>query len=604
MKEENERFFDLLSKEDQNNMLEKFEIEREIRRRMRKKGIKEFDSEIDYCNLNLSTHLDSLKQKKPPKSVLNLENTENDPKKNLKNNPTEKLKPSTQFIDKFEKDLPTIEQIYECVLEKTAEKNPKSSEQIWNRLFRPKKTDETILNVIKDIAATKELENCTFQPIINKTNFEGNLLTKTSDKKIEDRLYNDFKERQKKKLIRPITSDLNYIQPKKKNFDQFLNLKNIDEVPLYKKYKQVQQEKVENLENLRKKLDDENSDLKFKPEVNKNSEKIVLTKEQNLKNVVDRLLQSKKTNFAKKILNAEKKNELENIECPFIPEVNQIANEIFLKDNEVYNSDLNFYEKQMIFDEKKRQKVEKLAKEIEPSHVPMINPISRLICESEKNEYLNLDPNQRLYEIPFAKSQALKNEIVKSELEKYSFKPKINEISRSMAKRKSPSELHLYSVEKRSKINDLKNEKIKKEVEECTFAPTINRNFKSVKPVLEKSEINNFLMNLQQNKNFKETIAKKKAEFEMLENCVFKPSINQNGETLKNILHCSSVNSVVKGFDKFLIHVEKAKQIKCEKKERETRIFNLNIDYDYEAHKNPTVPIPFKLSESIRKDTC
>ena len=67
MKNQKEKFFDLLSKEDQERVLEKLEIERELRKRMEKKGLKEFDLEIDYCNLNISTHLKKNKPKKRSK---------------------------------------------------------------------------------------------------------------------------------------------------------------------------------------------------------------------------------------------------------------------------------------------------------------------------------------------------------------------------------------------------------------------------------------------------------------------------------------------------------------------------------------------------------
>lgn len=587
MKNQKERFFDLLCKEDQEKVLEKLEIERELRKRMDKKGMKEFDYEIDYCNLNISNHLKNLNPKNGPKKETEA------PK--IKNQEIEK----SSKIKELESKMPKIEltEVYDFLLEKTNEENEQQNVDIWQRLCQPKKDNSQTSHLVKDLALQRELQKCTFQPETSNSNFEGNLLVRSNDLKIEDRLYNDFKIRKERKEKLPEDPEMNLINQLEEQKKTNIGFNSNEDIPLFRQYKKVQMDKTERLEKLRIKVDEENCDLKFKPELNKKSEQIFAGKNLKLKNVIDRLLEGKKESFAKKLEELEKAAENQKKECPFKPITNFEINDEFLRNNEVYNSNLDFYEKQMKFEERKKMKIEKLEQEIGTSHIPQINPHSRIIENSNKRDYLSVDLNKRMYEIPFTRKQMLQKEMEKSEQEKYSFKPQINPISSAIAKKKTVSELSQFSVQKRLKTEQLKREKEEKETENCTFAPMINNNFKSIGPLLSSNALEASLLNFQRSKSFKTNIARKKEEFELLKDCVFRPTINRNEETLKTILHCNDLRQTVRGLDKFMFHQQKAKKLKEEKAEREERVFNVNCNYDYEKHRNPTVFVPFKLSE-------
>ena len=114
---------------------------------------------------------------------------------------------------------------------------------------------------------------------------------------------------------------------------------------------------------------------------------------------------------------------------------------------------------------------------------------------------------------------------------------------------------------------------------------------------MEFKAIDQFLSTLKESKEFKETIAKKKEEFENLKDCIFKPTINRNDQHLKNVLYGADIDKTVKGLNRFMLNVERAKDIKDEKLARENKVFLVNPDYDYEKKKYPTVPVPFNLSE-------
>jgi hypothetical protein len=262
---------------------------------------------------------------------------------------------------------------------------------------------------------------------------------------------------------------------------------------------------------------------------------------------------------------------------------------------------MDFFDKQMVLEEKKRLKLQKLEQKYAPSHVPRINGVSRALCEAD-DQMLLAGTTQRLYDIPFAKQRAMREEMDRLATEKHSFQPKINRVSAFIAKQKTVEELGQRSGDKMAKIEMLRSEKAQREVGQCTFAPSINRNFKRVSSVLKTERLNDFLADLQTTKNFRETIAKKKEEFEELKHCVFKPKINQYDATLKTILHGSSVGEVVRGVDQFMSHVEYSKRLKAEQQQRERKAFNFDVDYDYNKHKNPTVPVPFKLSENRDKN--
>lgn len=583
-------------------MLEKLEMEREIRRRMMRKGIKEFDIEVDYCKLNVSgveggaesvqsksrTQRAEQRQTTNPVSQPELKSAEAMPRKSSLKKPLCPVSVAPDIV------TPTTEEVYEFLAQRSIDKQPKSQVEIWNRLHKPKPDRSSAATVIKSIEAEKEFKECTFIPSITKDKLSANVFVKNSDRRIDDRLYNDFREREERKKIADKmkqASEKNQILTKKRP-SSAQNTKQ-----LFENYQQVQKERTERLEALKYDSIAKNPDLTFKPKVDPNSIKITQNSDKMMRSVLDRLLESKKDKIAKRLAKLEAAEEQLERDCPFVPETNQEINREFLRHNEIYNSNLEFFEKQLLMEEKKRQKMESLELKYAPSHQPQINPVSRAICESGQEQDFKTNINQRLYEIPFAKKQILKQELQKAEELKYTFKPAINQISSVIAKPKTAEELHKRSVDKQEKISELRRQKFEQEVFGCTFKPVLNTNYKNVQPMLSSDNIETHFADLQKTRQFRQSLARKREEFEVLKNCVFKPKLTSNSKDLKSILYGSTINETVKGVDQFMANCEFAKKLREEQKEREKHAFQLELKYDYDKRRNPTVPVPFQLSE-------
>ena len=217
---------------------------------------------------------------------------------------------------------------------------------------------------------------------------------------------------------------------------------------------------------------------------------------------------------------------------------------------------------------------------------PEINSNSDLLvkCNPERLLEKNSDKYSRLYQ----DAERIKNkkEKLKNELDnKYNFTPKINELSKYIGRKPGFEEMNIIQ----EKIN--KNEKIE---EEYDFTPQINQNskYKNIKSNYKNDQgILDRINEEMEIKNKKiENLQKIKENDDILK-YNFTPEINK---TMPDFENKNNKPMYMKGMARYLNQMEKARQAKRDKEQREKEVFitgeNWNKNYGI------TVPKPFKLS--------
>jgi len=334
----------------------------------------------------------------------------------------------------------------------------------------------------------------------------------------------------------------------------------------------------------------------FKPKLNKKSEKLVESRPEWISNVVDRLMHTQKIKFEESLRQIEEKNRQLSQQCTFKPTTN-CTSELMNNSQNMSASRLNssFYQRQVEFLNQKKEKLEELAREINPIPIPKINPISKVLAFGKEEEFLSSTFVAKHYKIPMQRKEETIKAIAQQEQRKYPFKPEINEISKYIAKRKTVNELSQFDQSKKAKIIELKKENETREFSECSFRPKINSNYKNVEPKFIPENIDATLANMKRVKHFKEKLMVKEKEFEELKECTFQPKIIGNSLP-PSLLSKKKLSQSVKGIDKFMGKVERATKLKQEQLEREKKAFNHPSMYDSKAPLKYTIPKPFSLS--------
>ena len=216
-------------------------------------------------------------------------------------------------------------------------------------------------------------------------------------------------------------------------------------------------------------------------------------------------------------------------------------------------------------------------------------------CNPERLLEKNLDKYSRLYQ----DAERIKNkkEKLKNELDnKYNFTPKINELSKYIGRKPGYEELNLIQ-EKNNK-----NEKI--EEEEYDFTPQINQNskYKNIKSNYKNDQgILNRINEEMEIKNKKIENMQKIKENDDILKYNFTPEINK---TMPDFENKNNKPMYMKGMARYLNQMEKARQAKRDKEQREKEVFITGENWN--KNMGITVPKPFKLSyqNNSRKDKC
>ena len=467
-----------------------------------------------------------------------------------------------------------------------------TEEERYNRLSRPRILDINEKKRIKDLEELKKIsENNKIKPA-NKVN----------PKEVSNRLYNIHHQmKMKKDKIKQ-----NYEETQNKEFSFTPEINNYSKVlmdkyqkkPIYERNEEFEKQKIDNIIRMRQEIEKEQKE-KCKPLINEKSKKLALMNRNNnsgepYEDVYERLYKENINRDTKSLGNREMR------ECTFAPKLNPMSNYLINnnyenKDNysdEEYN-DCNenvkdFLERQRMYEELKKEKLEKnkINNKVNYTFKPEINSNSDLLvkCNPDRCTESSNDKYSRLYQD--AQRIKQKKEKLENELNnKYDFVPRINELSKYIGKKQSIEELNYVPPPKENQTN-------KKEEEEYDFKPQMytNNKYKNIQSNYKND--NNMLERINeemQNKNNKIKMMQKMKENKDIEQCNFTPEINKEMPDFDN-----NKPMYMKGMAKYLEQMEKARQAKRDKEQREKEVFITGEGWS--KHNGITVPKPFKLS--------
>ena len=481
-----------------------------------------------------------------------------------------------------------------------------TQEERWRRLLEPKTGKIQKLEKAKFERERKQIEQTwSFKPNIRKQDEEEHQKV-WSKKQVVDRLHYEANKREEKreKLKRKVEEERMKDWSFKPNIhkDQNIGLlrTNSNRRPIYERVDDVQKHKDETLRKLRVEAECQNENLKFKPKVNKVSEKLVNKRIQkkygstkNI-NVVERLTRDASDRIEKKNKD-DFDHEISEMH-PFQPKLSTFSN--MSHNKTMYNLDnKNFYERQQEFLQKQHERRE--AKRNEEgkqfSFKPKINTTSDIIVEADpqRAEEWENDKFNRLYAKDFHKVEA-KKEAIKEELYgKFTYKPHINQLSKLMAADRTYSDLVDVSQNKSTLTHDIHHELNMQKVKECTFKPKINKNYKGVTATYaNKEDMKAMLKEKARQRRMKYDQEVNNKQYEEIKDCTFKPNINSGVPKTSNEI------VVVRGLGRYMELQELASKKTKDQLEREAQVFGLGHKFAPNVDMSDiyTIPEPFELS--------
>ncbi|CEF98656.1 unnamed product [Ostreococcus tauri] len=188
--------------------------------------------------------------------------------------------------------------------------------------------------------------------------------------------------------------------------------------------------------------------------------------------------------------------------------------------------------------------------------------------------------------------------------EQFTYKPKLNEKSRTLAPYGSAID-DLARDERRELARKRAQAEIEREFrQEHTFEPNLDRS-SDAQRARHKSQrsmdygvggdaVSARIDAYRREKEIALENLRKRAEYRELEECTFRPETT----TLDTRSMYSPSISKVKGVDSFLQKQAKARQIEEEKRERYARVFYEELD-DFDRRHRRTIPEPFSVAENV-----
>jgi len=435
------------------------------------------------------------------------------------------------------------------------------------RLSKPKSVIVQEREREKERLDRERLSACTFQPSV--TPYLSSRLDQESS--VSLRLHEEAAQRtQSKELLaarHEETELANYtFHPRTHSAGQ-------GGLPLHKRLEQVSQRRQDLLQKLKQAIEEAETDLTFKPEVNGNSAKMYSERMKKRElagaRVEEKLRKEAEESEARRQrLLAETEAKQRDL-CTFKPQTSA---------GKAVGS--TFEDRQALLLEKKRQ--ERTAAEPECTFHPHILP----------TKPRTLSPYQRLQQLstPDAKKHSLAAERASQDFqEKHPFEPQIDPLSRRLGRSSTLSEL-AYNAEKRTaqRLQAAAAE------EAFSFHPSLYSNGRKAQAVSEYSQRQNISLNISAKFSEKELRLgeyRKRREEEELRECTFTP------KTVTPRQENSPV--VVRGLDQFFQHRDRARRLSAELREREAKAFNSDIHL-HPSHGLITTPQPFHLRPSSK----
>ena len=561
------------------------------------KSIKKNNSNVN-TNTKTNEYLKKLnKQNKPKyKKIKKLDNTKkinisSDNIFNAKNKEKfENMK--KELEDKFASEHPFKPKINKNYNTKIKLKNETETEQErYKRLSRPKifdlnekKRKKDLENFAKFCEKNKKKEGAKINPV----EVANRLYNQSKTIKIKkDKIKQNYEETQNKEYS--FTPEINTYS--KILMEKYDNQKK----PIYERNEDFEKQKTDNIIKMRQEIENEQK-KNCKPKINSNSRKIAEIRNNEKKyydeyeDVYDRLYKENINKDTKNLGLREMK------ECTFTPKLNPLSNYLVNSQNEnlIYDNNNNnednmkdFLERQKQYEDLKKKKLEKNLdyKNNIYTFKPEINSNSDLLvkCNPERFGEKNFDKYSRLYQD--AQRIKIKKEKLENELNsKYDFIPKINELSKYIGRKPDIGELNL--------VPEKENKNMNEEEEEYDFMPQIynNTKYKNIQSNYKNDQgILDRINDEVQSKNKKIEILQKMKEKEDISKYNFTPEINKEMPDFEN-----NKPMYMKGMARYLNQMEKARQAKRDKEQREKEVFLTGEGWN--KNNGITVPKPFKLS--------
>ena len=435
-------------------------------------------------------------------------------------------------------------------------------------------------------------------------NYPNNINKKIDPEKVSNRLYKlheqikENKEKLKREFENSKLIECSF-SPQINEKSKIL-MNKYEKKPLYERCEDFEKAKNENLSRIRQNIEKEENEQK-KPKISEKSKELAL--QSRAYNNSEFSNDDIYTRLYKENIKNEKHNyrNKEMEECTFLPQCNNLGT--YYNNDELYQNFGNiddFLERQKIYDEIKKDRLEKkLNKNQERescSFKPKINLTSDILMKTniERANENQIDKYERLY------NDAQKYKEKKEQLEnfynaQFDYKPKINELSKFIGRETNINQLNQSNIN--SSKNKLitstsKNNKTTYSEQECTFKPKINTNkkynhiqsnYKNDDGMLER--INEEVRNKTEKVRDLQNILEKKDD----EECLFNPEINKEIPNFDN-----NKPMYMKGMARYLEQMEKARQAKRDKEQREKEVFVTGENWS--KNNLITVPKPFKLS--------
>ena len=488
-----------------------------------------------------------------------------------------------ELEDKFAQEHPFKPKINKSIKKNKNKILNETEQERYNRLSRPKILDINEKKKKRDLEELKKISELnTIKPTY-----------KVNPKEVSNRLYNISNTlKQKKDKIKQSYEES---QNKEYSFVPEINpyskilMDKYEFKPIYERNEDFEKNKLNNIIRKRQEIEKEQKQL-CKPKINSKSKKIV-EQQKNVggyppyEDIYEKLYRENINKDTKNLATRDLK------ECTFTPKVNPISNLLVSNNNINYNMNneenmKDFLERQKMYEDLRKKKLEKNKENnnYEYTFKPEINSNSDLLvkCNPERFNENQLDKYSRLYQD--AQRIKIKKEKLENELNnKYDFTPKINELSKYIGRKPDFDELNLIKE---------KLPKDEKKEEEYDFTPELYQNskYKNIKSNYKNDQgmLSRINEEVQNKKEKIETLQKMK-ENDDISKFNFTPEINKDMPDFEN-----NKPMYMKGMARYLNQMEKARQAKRDKEQREKEVFITGEGWN--KNNGITVPKPFKLS--------
>ena len=374
-----------------------------------------------------------------------------------------------------------------------------------------------------------------------------------------------------------------------------------DHKPIHARIGELQRAKNEKLLRKRMEIELANENLTFKPEIDQVSDLLAQSRATNQLEVTQRLSRSAVEAVHRRFRERDAAVEGERREAAHRPAVNPVSEKIVEQSAFFTGENADFLARQRMFEERKKAKERQLAKQAldeTTASRPKISGVSQILVASQPERAHETDA-ERIERLAFKDKErldAIRGSMEKSYYKQFDFKPRINKISRMIAKGRTPEELHDDERQRavRRQIETAAEEAFRRE---HTFAPDTSKTAAVNKGLNVRSSLANpetasqFIQAHLRERELKREELRKSYEFEELKGCTFKPKTLKSSSTMRQ----PSGPIMIPGLGRHLELREQARKKVEDKAAREAEVFGPKRRADEPAPLY-TIPEPFNLS--------